>query len=373
MATKRKRGNGKWEFKISRATLLPKPYYFTFADEQEGDDYCRRIENLLDRGIVPQELREQSDSGHDDRLRTHVTRYLSEQHVSDSDRRCLKVATERLPADLRLREVTFPWAQAWITRMKREENLSPSTIKHHVGAMTRCFDWLAAKAVIAGNPLRLLPRSYARYTADDAAAVREDGGQPKENAERDRRLNSGEEESIRKILGGEKPKGRQRALELREQAALALLFDLALETAMRLREMFTLTRDQVNIKKRTIFLEKTKNGTKRQVPLSSVATELLREHLRTLQGDRVFPWWDGDSRTLEKTTSRLSVQFGRIFGAAGCGDLHFHDLRHEATSRLYERTTLSDNQIAKIVGHMSRRMQLRYANLRGEDLAQKLW
>ncbi len=46
---------------------------------------------------------------------------------------------------------------------------------------------------------------------------------------------------------------------------------------------------------------------------------------------------------------------------------------HEATSRFFERTKLSDLQIAKITGHKDPRMLSRYANLRGSDLANQLW
>lgn len=49
---------------------------------------------------------------------------------------------------------------------------------------------------------------------------------------------------------------------------MTLLFDLAIETAMRMSEMFTLTLDQIDLDRRTIFLERTTNGDNRQVPLS---------------------------------------------------------------------------------------------------------
>ncbi|WP_343244768.1 tyrosine-type recombinase/integrase [Stenotrophomonas maltophilia] len=62
-----------------------------------------------------------------------------------------------------------------------------------------------------------------------------------------------------------------------------------------------------------------------------------------------------------------------MFVAGGCADLGFHDLRHEATSRLYERTSLTDIQIAKITGHRDPRQLKRYANLRASDLADQLW
>jgi len=58
---------------------------------------------------------------------------------------------------------------------------------------------------------------------------------------------------------------------------------------------------------------------------------------------------------------------------AGCVDLKFHDLRHEATSRVFEKTNLLESEIMKITGHKSHRMMMRCANLRGSKLADKLW
>ena len=143
---------------------------------------------------------------------------------------------------------------------------------------------------------------------------------------------------------------------------------MALESAMRMREMYTLTVDQVSLEKETIFLEKTKNGNKRQVPMSSVLKKLLKKYLPTLEDHRLFPWWDGvclDVHYLDNLSSKISQRFARRFAEAGCPDLHWHDLRHEATSRIYERTTLSDLEIASITGHSSLGQLKRYSNLRG--------
>jgi integrase len=89
----------------------------------------------------------------------------------------------------------------------------------------------------------------------------------------------------------------------------------------------------------------------------------------------VFPWWNGDTHpdVLIELSDYLSKRFIGIFKQAGAQGLKFHDLRHEATSRLFERTTLSEGQIMKITGHKSHRMMMRYANLRGSDLADRLW
>jgi integrase len=78
-------------------------------------------------------------------------------------------------------------------------------------------------------------------------------------------------------------------------------------------------------------------------------------------------------RDLATLSDYLTKLYKSIFEVAGCKGLRFHDLRHEATSCLFERTTLGEAQIMKITGHKTHRMMMRYANLRGSDLAARLW
>ncbi len=383
MATKRQRGNT-WHYVIKRAGLLPTPIYLTFDTEAEGDTYVARLEALLDKEIVPPELRESKAS----RIKSvgHLTRaYLNTVTVSSTDENVLGVLFSRIGSVALTQACTYDWVEQWVSEMKRIRRLSPVTIRHHVGALARCFDWGGRKgmAALTVNPLRQLPRSYASYTAEDRRVIG-DKTLPQEQY-RDRRLEPGEEIRIRNILNGEKPENHQRALALPWQGALECLFDLALETAMRLREMFTLDLSQVDLSQATIFLEKTKNGSKRQVPLSSPAIALLKRYREQVQcgdrgmngfsfkGHRLFPWWDGNEKTLPRITARLSRQFSRIFSVAGCNNLHFHDLRHEASARFFERTDLSDLEISTITGHSDLRMLKRYANLRASTLAKRLW
>jgi integrase len=97
------------------------------------------------------------------------------------------------------------------------------------------------------------------------------------------------------------------------------------------------------------------------------------------RGGYVFPWLWEESQGLitaisyRRVTSLLSRQYVRIFKAAGCEDLSFHDLRHEATSRIYERTNFNDIQIARITGHKTLITLKRYANLRGSDASAGMW
>lgn len=397
MATKRLRPSGTWEYIIRRSKLLPKPLSLTFQTEEEGDAYVARLEQLLDAGIVPTDVIEQREmiSTTLDAIRE----YLRRVSVPDSDAQVLNTLLGRLPSKA-LTTVDYEWAERWVTGMKRQQYLSPSTIRHNVGALARCFDWVVKSGtpMLAVNPLRLLPKRYATYTDEDRVAVEAQDVAAKEDVHRDRRPSAAEEAEILRIMAGGKPKGRERVFELPYRPALVFLFELAIESAMRMREMYTLDVVQFDVGRRTAALERTKNGSKRAVPLTTVAISAFERYVAAVTGQdpemcgfsfdggRLFPWIDEIEagmrakntpvlrrKVLERVTVRLSGQFGRIFDAAGCSDLVFHDLRHEATSRLYERTTLSDIQIAKITGHTDPKVLMRYANLRGSDLAERLW
>ncbi|POS05297.1 site-specific integrase [Burkholderia gladioli] len=397
MANKRRRPSGTWEYTIKRAALLPKPLSLTFDTEEEGDAYVARIEQLLDAGIVPEDVVNQRQSivTVDDAIRE----YLRRVSIPQSDVKLLNVLLDRVKG-VSLVRLDYAWTEKWVAEMKRRENLSPSTIRHYVGALARCLDWISKSGtpLLAVNPLRQLPKRYAAYTDEDAKAAEAQGQKPREDLHRDRRPSAAEEAEIRRILAGGKPEGRERAFELQYAPALNCLFDLAIESAMRLREMFTLSPAQVDVGRRTVMLDRTKNGSKRPVPLTTVALAAYERYVAavasgdpgmrgfTFDSGYLFPWLPEAEQAMraelkpalmpkvrDRVTARLSQQFGRIFEAAKCDDLVFHDLRHEATSRFYERTTLTDIQIAKITGHSDPKVLMRYANLRGSDLAARLW
>ena len=65
----------------------------------------------------------------------------------------------------------------------------------------------------------------------------------------------------------------------------------------------------------------------------------------------------------------LAKAFKRLTHRAGLVDFRWHDLRHEATSRLFEKDRLSDVQIAKITGHQSLDTLKGYYHLRPSELA----
>lgn len=372
MATIRQRANGTWEFVFKKAGVLPKPLYMTFQSKEEGLAYEANLVKLLDRGIIPAE---HQPSGGVMTIRELDNQYQRDAHPSEKDKERLTVIV-RQHGHLPIHNITATWVDAWIERMKREEHLAPASIRARVGALARATDWAMRKgfATFPDHPLRSLPKGYAQYTEVDAALA----GSKKVDIERDRRLEHGEEANILAMIEGGVLPRKQRPHTLPHKEATRIFFLLALETAMRMREMYTLRWYQVDLAARTIFLDKTKNGDKRQVPLSSVAMQLLRVYKASEEpeeGTLVFPFWEGDESVqgFRKASDWVSSHFERIFVAAGCKDLGFHDLRHEATSRFFEKTAMLESKIMKITGHKNHRTMMRYANLRGSVLADELW
>jgi integrase len=139
---------------------------------------------------------------------------------------------------------------------------------------------------------------------------------------------------------------------------VAIAFRLAIETAMRAGELVGLTWDRVDLQSRVATLPRTKNGTARRVPLSSAAVALLERLPK------------GGSTCLGLTGRQLDALFRKVRDRAGIVDLHFHDSRHEAITRLAQRLDILD--LARMVGHRDLKMLQTYYNATAEEIAERL-
>jgi len=168
------------------------------------------------------------------------------------------------------------------------------------------------------------------------------------------------------------PPGRPRVrrLEAHEERALRqtartevqeAYLDLALETGMRRGELLAMVWSRVDLQNRVVYVPDSKNGSSREVPLSKRAIAALRSFPRHLDGN-VWPW-NGEG------ADSMWVRWKHRAGIVG---LTFHDLRHEATSRLVESGRFSLTQVAAITGHKDLRMLQVYANHRASDLARAM-
>ncbi|MCS5599213.1 MAG: site-specific integrase, partial [Rhodospirillales bacterium] len=178
---------------------------------------------------------------------------------------------------------------------------------------------------------------------------------PKADKARTRRLETGEKERLLKSANPE----------------LHRIIVLALETGMRRGEILCIKRSHIDFNKSVLFIPSTKTDTPRSIPLSSAALTSLRGQLRASQSESsgVIPLYERPLYSY--TPSGLTGAFAKLRRKVGIENLHFHDLRHEATSRLFEKG-LNPVEVATITGHKDTRMLMRYTHLRAEDLVGRL-
>lgn len=137
-------------------------------------------------------------------------------------------------------------------------------------------------------------------------------------------------------------------------AHVCAAFLFAIETAMRAGEIRGLSRSR--IKGKVAHLPKTKNGTARDVALSPAALAIL---------DQMPPeLWH------EITAASLDALWRKIRDRAGIADLHFHDSRHEAVTRLSKK--LNVLELARMTGHKDIRELMTYYEDDAEEVAGKL-
>ena len=168
---------------------------------------------------------------------------------------------------------------------------------------------------------------------------------PSNGKPRDRRLERNEGARLLKHLSGE----------------AKAVFEFAIETAMRRGEILSLTWQDIDLKNRIATLRDTKNGESRAVPLSVAAIKVLKERTRGVGAAKVF--------TIDQRQLRRAWESARA--AAGIPGIRFHDLRHEAASRLFEKG-LNVMEAASVTGHKTLSMLKRYTHLNPTDIAKKL-
>jgi len=123
---------------------------------------------------------------------------------------------------------------------------------------------------------------------------------------------------------------------------------LALETAMRRGEILSLKWADIDFKRRLITVENTKNGHPRIIPMTDKSYNILKT--LNVKNEFVFPLTTNSLRLLyQRLCKRLSLK------------IRFHDLRHEAISRLFEKGNTIP-EIAAVSGHRTISQLFRYAH-----------
>ena len=154
----------------------------------------------------------------------------------------------------------------------------------------------------------------------------------------------------------------------RRSPVMVPLVLFALETAMRRGEILSLVWENIDINNQTATLPLTKNGTKRIVPLSIRAVGILKSLMNEA----------GNTNKFKREGSVFPISYMTLHNCfidackrAGIKDLHFHDLRHTATTRLAEKLP-NVIELASVTGHQTIQMLKRYYHPNAELLAKKL-
>ena len=325
---KRKGPNGRtvWQAQILRQGLPPQ--YRTFDSKGRAMSWARRIESEIDAGSW-------HDRSEGDRttLREALVRYRREitpvkaSHEAEESR--IRTLSRSTLGHLALSRISGREVADYI-REREAGGASANTVRLDINLLSHLYNvarsaW-GMEYLVNPVPLAKLAR-------------------PKIPKGRERRLLPGEEE---RLLEAASP-------------ILGAIIRWALATAMRQGEIAGMRWEHVDRARRVVLLPRTKNGETRSVPLAPAALAVLDALPRRI---------DGSVFGLSGNAIRLGWK--RAVVKAGITGLRFHDLRHEAISRLFEETDLDVMEIRAISGHKTLQMLARYTHLRTHRLADRL-
>ena len=340
MATFRKR-SGSWQVLVRKKGFGQ--IGRTFDTKSEAEDWAKIVESEMVRGVF-------------------VTR-------NEAENTTLAEALDRYEREVSSRKKGYAVEKGYIRRWKntafakrtlasvqgkdiaeyrdmRLKEVAPNSVRLELALLSHLFTIAVKEWGMAGlaNPVQQVRK-------------------PKLPQGRDRRLRPGELEKI---------------TDASESPVLADILRFAVETGMRRSELAGMTWDLVDLKKRTVTLPDTKNGEKRIVPLSTEACRILSDLPRRLDGKVWGMEPDSITQAFIRALSRARKAYEQECEGKGqkpdpsyLADLTFHDLRHEATSRFFEKG-LNPMQVAAITGHKTLQMLKRYTHLKAEDLAELL-
>lgn len=389
MARARQKPSGKWEIGLRHPSLPGGRRYFTFDTEAEANAYAEQWRIMKMSGIEPPAELLKPKALTDATLAQVVRAWANSGHAAPTQQSSLGSLVMEVGA-VRLEDATYAWLTKYLQHLKVEKNLSPGSIRHRIQALGRCIDeWMRHHPdVVMQNQVRLLPKGYSSYNERDRAMVEAAGKTAKADVARDRRLNPGEEAKIVWVLSGGQRDDRPRGLQLKGGNALLTMFLLIVGTGLRLKEAYTLRRNQIDMAEKVIRVQSSKQWRGkvvfRDVPMRPEVHQALSVYLSTramLPQAWLFPFMDEEPDLDIKTVSqRLSFRFKLAFEYAGVFGLREHDLRHEATCRWLEMRDATGNwmfrqeEVNRIMGWSANStMAQRYASFRGADLAARMW
>lgn len=316
----------KWQARIKRGAIVTEK---SFLNKRDAERWARQIEAEIERGDYhppkPNRPGKVEATLHD--LLDRYDLEVAPKHRSEASHFNIRVL-KRTMEDIGLPKFNAQAVAHW--RDERLKSVKPPTVARQLNTLSAILNHARKEwcyAII--NPIPDIKR-------------------PAQSQPRTRRLKNDEEAQMLAAL----------------EPHYARVVRFALATAMRRGEVLSLTWRNIDTTARVAVLPMTKNGEARRVPLSSAA-------IRVLEEERQAPVQSIRGIVFDIHPVAMDKAWRRACKTTGIVDLHFHDLRHEAVSRLFERG-MNVMEVAAVSGHKTLAMLQRYTHLKAEDLALKL-
>ncbi|MFM0512066.1 integrase [Paraburkholderia sp. RL17-373-BIF-A] len=376
MATFRKRGPYQWEAQIRRRGYPAQSK--TFETKAQAEAWANMIESEMSRGVWVSRGEAEATTLYEALVRYEADVVPAKKGAAQE----ASVLRSCKSEDLAKRSLAAI-RSADIARLRDKwlKIYKPATVLRRLAVLSHVFS-IARKEwgmESLSNPVELVRKPQPnnartrRIAASDSCydASAADGAQTTDRAMQDGEL--------------------ERVVAASASELLPAIIWLAVETAMRRGEIVLMRWEHVDLKRRVAHLPATKNGSARDIPLSSRAVAVLQslkegirhvedgsEEVVVTEVGRVFEIrGDAVTRAFERAVARARKVYINECEAASQRpdgkfliDLRFHDLRHEATSRL--ASIFPMHELTKITGHRDPRMLMRYYHPRAEDLAKRL-
>lgn len=337
MATVRLRKSGWWQAIVERKGYPLQSKTFEFKDDAQK--WARDIESLIDKGIFT-DRSEAERTTLSDLISTFKTDFAPHHYRKREDEKeAYKSQCKRL--DEGLGKYSLAVLDQKLVAKYRDDRLkvvAASTVRKEIFMLSKVLGFAVMECGITlprGNPTKNIRK-------------------PSEGAGRERRLESAE---LTKLLA-----------ECKKSRNIYLLpaVELAIETGMRQSELLALTWKDVDLKEGLAFVRKSKGDTSEEqgriVPLSDKAISILEKLTRDIKNKHVIP--------LQRMT--LYHVYKAAVERAEIKDFDFHDLRHEALSRLGEDGNLSTREMMQMSGHKTARMVMKYQHADVKKIREKL-
>jgi len=249
-------------------------------------------------------------------------------------------------ADLQATKLTVQDLMGYAKKRRTEDEAGPATVLNDMVWLRQVFLHASAARGIDA-PLQVLDRAKSELLRTRVIA---------KPAQRSRRLLPEEEA---KLLEHFASRDGRASIPMRDIMQFALL------TARRQEEICRMRWDDVDFEKGVAWLDdvkhpRMKKGNRRCFRVLKAAADIIKSQSREEGAEFVFPY----------NNRSVGAAFTRACHVLGIEDLHFHDLRHEATSRLFEKG-YSIQEVAQFTLHESWATLKRYTHLRPENVQER--